>query len=280
MKLILLTLKRYLHLLPVLLLLLTATATNAGQRDVTLAWDANTEEDLAGYQIHYGTEAGNYTTTIDVGNVIQYTIPGLEEGTEYNFAATAYDNAEPERNESKLSVPLVYTVPYEVVEELPEPASDFLIVEIACIADNVAPDPVEIILDDGDVGTSGNWGRSGASGYYGSQSVYDQSGTVENPSTYAFEADITGRTNIALWWTVYPNPPDARCGNVPVDIYDGYDLLYTAYVNQQKNGGRWNGIGDYIFTGEARVVIRSEGAEDDADGEPCGTCADAIRFRQ
>jgi hypothetical protein len=33
---------------------------------VTLAWDANTEPDLAGYKVHYGTASGSYTTSVDV----------------------------------------------------------------------------------------------------------------------------------------------------------------------------------------------------------------------
>jgi hypothetical protein len=76
--------------------------------DVPLAWDANTEPDLAGYKIHYGTASENYTVTIDVNNVTEYTVTGLNEGTTYYFAATAYDT---EDNESGYSVELVYTVP-------------------------------------------------------------------------------------------------------------------------------------------------------------------------
>ena len=33
---------------------------------VTLAWDANTEPDLAGYKIHYGTASHDYSRSIDV----------------------------------------------------------------------------------------------------------------------------------------------------------------------------------------------------------------------
>jgi hypothetical protein len=260
------------------LLLLSPAVSNAA--DVTLAWDANTEEDLAGYQLYYGFEPGVYNAPIDVGNVITYTIPGLLDGQRYYFAATAYDTAEPERNESDFSEEISYVTPGgEPPLPLPVAAKDAT-VTITCIVVEPDPVPIDLIIDDGGPGTSGNWGRSGAPGYYGSDSVYDQSGTVENPSTYTFEADVTGKTNIALWWTVYPNPPDARCGNVPVDIFDGDTLLYTAYVNQQQNGGRWNNIGDYTFTGSARVVIRSEAAELDANGEPCGTVADAVRFRK
>jgi len=40
---------------------------------VTLAWDPNTESDLAGYKIHYGTTSRSYTSTVDVNRVTTYT---------------------------------------------------------------------------------------------------------------------------------------------------------------------------------------------------------------
>ncbi len=60
---------------------------------VTLAWDANTEPNVVGYKLHYGTTAGTYDTTIDVGNVTQYHIAGqLLYGTLYYFAVSAIDD--------------------------------------------------------------------------------------------------------------------------------------------------------------------------------------------
>lgn len=67
--------------------------------NVTLSWDPNTEPDLAGYKVYYGTSSRNYTETIDVGNTTTYQITGLSEGT-YYFAVTAYDTS---NNESDFS---------------------------------------------------------------------------------------------------------------------------------------------------------------------------------
>lgn len=67
---------------------------------VTLAWDANTEPDLAGYNIYYGETSGDYTDSIDVKNVTEYTIRDLVPGKRYFFAATAYDEDD---NESAYS---------------------------------------------------------------------------------------------------------------------------------------------------------------------------------
>lgn len=60
---------------------------------VTLAWDANSESNLAGYKLHYTTvQAGEpYTTTVDVGNVLEYTFNDLDlDANNYWFVATAY----------------------------------------------------------------------------------------------------------------------------------------------------------------------------------------------
>lgn len=56
----------------------------------TLSWNPNTEPDLAGYKVYYGTTSRSYTTSIDVGNQTTYTVTGLGFGT-YYFAVTAYD---------------------------------------------------------------------------------------------------------------------------------------------------------------------------------------------
>jgi hypothetical protein len=60
------------------LLLLFSGASEA--QTVTLEWDANTELDLAGYSVYYGTASGVYSDRIDVGNVTTTTIGGLMVG--------------------------------------------------------------------------------------------------------------------------------------------------------------------------------------------------------
>ncbi len=60
--------------------------------EVTLAWDPNSEEDLAGYMIFYGTASGNYVEPIIIGKQTTCTITGLSPGT-YYFAVKAYNAA-------------------------------------------------------------------------------------------------------------------------------------------------------------------------------------------
>jgi len=120
-------------LLPLAFCLLPSFVSAA---DVTLAWDANSESDLAGYVLHYGTSSGNYTSNIDVGNTTQYTITGLQSGVTYYFAATAYDN---NNLESTYSQELAYTV---VVDSDGDGVPDNL--------DAFPLDPAETLDTDGD----------------------------------------------------------------------------------------------------------------------------------
>ena len=64
-----------------------------GDGTISLAWDANTESDLAGYKIYYGTSARSYQTSVNVGNVTSYQLTGLTPGQVYFIAVTAYDTS-------------------------------------------------------------------------------------------------------------------------------------------------------------------------------------------
>lgn len=75
---------------------------------VKLAWDANTESDLAGYRIYYGSKSGEYIYSIDVGNVTEYTLEINEQG-DWFVAATAYDT---DNNESNYSAELHFIAAY------------------------------------------------------------------------------------------------------------------------------------------------------------------------
>ncbi len=78
----------------------------AGQ--VTLAWDRNTEPDVAGYKLYYGLASRTYGAPTNVGNVASYTITGLAQEQTYYFALTAFDTF---GNESGYSQEVSYTTP-------------------------------------------------------------------------------------------------------------------------------------------------------------------------
>ena len=67
---------------------------------IRVAWDPNTEPDLAGYTVYYGTVSGTYEEPIDVGNVTAYTLTGLILGQTYYISVTAHDTS---NNESGYS---------------------------------------------------------------------------------------------------------------------------------------------------------------------------------
>ena len=66
----------------------------------TLSWGANTETDLAGYRIYYGTEPrtgdcppGGYAEKVDAGKRTSYEIDNLKPGESYYFSVTSYNAA-------------------------------------------------------------------------------------------------------------------------------------------------------------------------------------------
>jgi hypothetical protein len=63
----------------------------AAAAEVTLAWDANTEPDIAGYIVEYGPAAAPFTSSADVGNVTTWTLTGALPGTRYSFRVVAYN---------------------------------------------------------------------------------------------------------------------------------------------------------------------------------------------
>jgi hypothetical protein len=89
-------------------ILLVFSFTEGHCAQVTLTWDPNSEPDLSGYEVYYGTSSGNYQWNMDVGNVTTYNVNSLDTGITYYFAATAYNTS---GYESGYSNEVVYTPP-------------------------------------------------------------------------------------------------------------------------------------------------------------------------
>ena len=68
-------------------------AARAEAQSVTLAWDPNSEPDLAGYLIGYGTAPGQDHQLIDVGGSTSWTLYGFSPGTTYYFRVYAYSTS-------------------------------------------------------------------------------------------------------------------------------------------------------------------------------------------
>jgi len=84
----------------------------ASGTDITFEWDANTEENLAGYRLYmsntsgvyeYGVESNNYIASIEAGTEA-YEQQDVPAGTHY-WVLTAYDT---EGNESGPSNEVTY----------------------------------------------------------------------------------------------------------------------------------------------------------------------------
>jgi hypothetical protein len=82
--------------------------TGSGTAQVTLEWDSNTEPDLDGYKLYYGTSGGIYDFVVDAGTSTTCTVINLTPGETYYFAATAYNTL---GVESTFSNEIMYSVP-------------------------------------------------------------------------------------------------------------------------------------------------------------------------
>lgn len=92
------------------LLFVSPAAATASQShgDVKLAWDPNSETDIAAYVIHLGTASGEYSQVLDVGNVTEHALTGLTSGTTYYCALQAFNT---EGFASELSNEVSFVIP-------------------------------------------------------------------------------------------------------------------------------------------------------------------------
>jgi hypothetical protein len=113
--------KSWLKVLPfhctLLIVLCLVSQQPAWAKDLTLAWDANKESNLAGYIVYYKVgKSGdrikkNYTNQVEMTlaqdenpdpNIVEFTVKNLADNQNYAFVVTAFDNQTP-RNESDTS---------------------------------------------------------------------------------------------------------------------------------------------------------------------------------
>lgn len=204
---------------------------------VSLAWDANTEANLAGYKIHEGLESRRYSKHYDVGNVTEHTVTGLTPGTVYYFAATAYNETE----ESDYSNEVKWS----------------------------SAAPAEIIIDNRDTGNTfqtGGWVGSGATGFHGTDSVYNK-----RDGTFMFFVNDLSPGTYKVWmWSTYWA---SRCQRVPVRISEGRGDGENVYIDQRTKTRDWVLLGEFpVSSGRIEITLTAQPG--------CSTCADAVKIRK
>ena len=261
-------------LIPLLLTLCTIFSSSALAATVNLAWKASTGSNVDGYKMYYGTSSRNYSYNVNVGNSTSCSLSGLQEGRRYYFATTAYNTSDVE---SDYSPELSYTIPTSSTDSTSSSGSTSGSGTTGSTSDSgttgstsgstpsdTSASSGTIIIDNGDPNTaaSGKWSPSGASGYYGANSLYSN----RSGDSYSFEAASSGAQEVYLWHAASSN----RCTDVPIEIYNGNIHLDTVRINQQQDGGQWNLVGTYTFSGTAKIITVSTGVSN------CVTSADAV----
>jgi len=133
--------------------------------------------------------------------------------------------------------------------------------------------PTEIIIDDGDLGTSstGSWYASGGSGPYGGGSLYAR---PDATYTWGFNSQTPGYYEVFMWWSL----ADSRASNIKVDVNTSTGPVTVAPpVDQTQGEGQWNSLGTYLFNSSGSVTITAASGVL-PDGRIVSTCADAVRF--
>ena len=57
----------------------------------TLSWTAVPGSTVSGYKVYWGTSSQHYEAQADAGPNVTYTVTGLQPGTTYYFAVSAYN---------------------------------------------------------------------------------------------------------------------------------------------------------------------------------------------
>ncbi|MCX6545017.1 MAG: putative Ig domain-containing protein [Acidobacteria bacterium] len=195
--------------LAVLGVLLGSAAVVEAQTTITLAWDANTESDIGGYEVSYGTQSGVYSTIVDVGNVTSQPFT-IASGGVYYFAVKAYNSSSP-RQYSPYSLEVSTGVVTNRPPTLTQPANQTSAEHTSISLQLVASDPDLNPLTYGATGLpaalainattgliSGTLTYTSAGSYMVTATVSD--GALTNSQTFAWTVTDVAKPTPAITW--------------------------------------------------------------------------------
>jgi hypothetical protein len=112
----------------------------------------------------------------------------------------------------------------------------------------------EIVIDNSSsyFTASGNWVTSvNVSGYYGSNYRVRKTQSSNDPATFKLPSHVAGNYAVYAWWTAAGD----RSTSAPFVINHNATSNKLS-VNQQINGGRWNYLGTFYFSGASSENIQ------------------------
>ena len=191
---------------------------------VTLAWDANTESQLAGYKVYYGGASRNYDQTIDVGNQTSYALAEMPEYQKTYFAVTAYDKYNQESGFSE-----------ELVWEADQPATVYVISASAENGGSISPSGQVEVVSGGEV----TFSITADDGYAIHDVVVNDVSQGEK-STYTF-SNVSKDQNISAFFSQIQI---VEFGSLSATIEPGEAV--TAEAKWRIDGGEWQNSGDVV----------------------------------
>jgi PKD repeat protein len=221
---------------------------------VTVTWDENSETDIAGYKMHYGTTSGNYDYSVDVGNSTSCSISGLTEGTTYYLAATAYNT---NNVESSFSEELVHTIASQ------PPVADLAAMPVSGVA------PLMVTFDASGSsyanGTISNYSWNFGDGSIGSGVVTDHTYTDAGQYTAVLTVtDDAGYTDIAsiviTVESVTTNNPPTVSITSPADgatLDSGAIISFDGTASDNEDGDLSSGL---VWTSDLKGQIATVGS--------------------
>ena len=98
--------------------------TSAQAATITLQWDRNTEPDIQGYIVRYGTQSGVYTVEVSVGNQTTHTLNLTPSTTTtYYFVVQAFNSVSRSGNSAEVSTTVAATGPSQSTLNVDRPGA-------------------------------------------------------------------------------------------------------------------------------------------------------------